>query len=90
MQLYETLKNHSTHLENVFFAVGNTELTNKMASYMTDQEVFVCKTLNFSRGCCVAVKRQYLREFSFKLHHRQILSIGLLNSLKKQELCNKC
>jgi hypothetical protein len=34
-----------------------------MASYTTDQKVFVAKTVNFSGGSCVAVERKYGREF---------------------------
>jgi hypothetical protein len=36
----------STHLGKLFSAVGSSELSKKMASYMTDQEVFVIKTFD--------------------------------------------
>jgi hypothetical protein len=34
-----------------------------MASYATDRKVFVIKTFYTSRGSCVAVVRQYRRDF---------------------------
>jgi hypothetical protein len=55
---------HSVHSANMFIAPGNSELSNKMASYTTDQKVFVTKTFCSPGGSCVAVDREYFREFS--------------------------
>jgi hypothetical protein len=38
MHLYDTFKDRSAHLEYWFLAVGNAELTNKMALYTRDQQ----------------------------------------------------
>jgi Fe2+ or Zn2+ uptake regulation protein len=54
-------------LGNLFAAIGITELSNKMASHTTDQELFVIKTFYSSGGSCVAVERQYHREFSVRV-----------------------
>jgi hypothetical protein len=72
------------YMENLrlFVAVGNTELSNKMASYTTDQKVFI-KTIYFSSGPCVTLERQYLH-FSVRVAHPETLFIRLLNSLKKR------
>jgi hypothetical protein len=73
------------YMENLrlFVAVGNTELSNKMASYTTDQKVFI-KTIYFSGGPCVVLKRQYIWHFSVRVAHPETLFIRLLNSLKKR------
>jgi hypothetical protein len=66
------------HLEFVFAAVSNAELCSKMASYATNQEMFDIKTLNSCSTACVALVRQYGREFLFALTRRETLSAGLL------------
>jgi hypothetical protein len=43
-QLCETFRDHSTKLGNLFVAIGSSELNDKMASCMTDLNVFVVKT----------------------------------------------
>jgi hypothetical protein len=50
---------HSTHLENLFVGVGNSELSNKIASYTTDENVFVIKTVCSSDDSYVAGERKY-------------------------------
>jgi hypothetical protein len=42
-------------LGELFVAVGNTELSNKMASYTSRQKAFVINTFYSSGGCFVAV-----------------------------------
>jgi hypothetical protein len=49
--------------EKLCVAAGNNELSNKMASYTTDQKMVVIKTFHSSGGSCVAVERQCRREF---------------------------
>jgi hypothetical protein len=66
--LYEILTDHSTYLEYLLVAMGCAELGNKMALYVTDQNVLVIKIVYSSDGSCFAVERQYLQEFSV-LHH---------------------
>jgi hypothetical protein len=51
-------------LGNLLVVVGNGELSNEMATYMTDQEVFI-KISYYSSGSCVTVERKYRQEFSF-------------------------
>jgi hypothetical protein len=49
--------------------------------------VFVINTFYISGGSCVLLWGDNIVEsFLFVLHHRQTLSVGLLNSLKKQEV----
>lgn len=81
MLLYGTFIDHSTHLGNLFVAIGNTELNNKMVSYMTDQKVFIT-TPYYSGGPFVAVDRV----FCWVLHSQETPSIKLLHSSKKQEV----
>jgi hypothetical protein len=40
-QFYETFKDGSARLENLFAAFGNDELCNKMVSYMMDHKVML-------------------------------------------------
>jgi hypothetical protein len=47
----------STHLRNFFSAIGISEVSNKMASCTTEQEVFVVKTFYYSDGPFVVVER---------------------------------
>lgn len=61
-QLYESIMNQSICLGNLFHAVGNAGLSNKMTSHMTDQKVFVIETLYCSGGYCVSVESHYHRE----------------------------
>jgi hypothetical protein len=44
---------------NLFVAVVNPGLSNKMASYTTDGKMFVIKTFYSSGGSSVAAERQY-------------------------------
>jgi hypothetical protein len=50
-------------LDNLFIAVGNVQLSNKMVSHMMDKNVFAIKTSYSSGGPFAAVERQY-QEFS--------------------------
>jgi hypothetical protein len=79
-------------LENFIVAVGKPELSNKMVSYTTDQDVFVIKTFYSSGFSRVAPSTDNIIEsFLFVLRHRQTLLSGLLNSLKGQScVCDKC
>jgi hypothetical protein len=56
MQFYVTFTHRSTHLGNLFVDIGNIELNEKMASYTTEQEVFVIKTFYSFGGSCVPVE----------------------------------
>lgn len=85
-----TFIDHSTHSRKLFVAVGNAELNKKVASYTKDHKLSIIKTYQFSSGCCAAVERQYHPEFSPMLHNRGTPSAGLLNSLKKRVVCDKC
>jgi hypothetical protein len=78
------LTNSFIHVVYLFVALGNAELINKMASYTTNRKLFVIKAFYFSGGSCVAVERQYRREFSVRVVP-STLSTGLLNSLNEQE-----
>lgn len=49
MQLYETFTACSTHLRNWSVAICKAQLSNKMASYTTDQRIFI-KTCHPSGG----------------------------------------
>lgn len=65
-KLYGCFTDSPAYLENLFVAVGNAEPSNKMASYSTDQKVFVIKAF-YPSGCSsVAAEEQYRREFSVK------------------------
>lgn len=46
------------HLGNLFFTIGSVELSNKMVLYMSDQKVFVVKTICYSDVSCFAVEKQ--------------------------------
>jgi hypothetical protein len=81
MQLCET------HMGNLRVAVAIAELCNKIALYMMDQIMFIIKTFYSSSGSCVAVERQYRREFSICVSPLRDTICQLLNSLKKQEVC---
>jgi hypothetical protein len=65
-----------THKGNLFVAIRNTEQGNEMASYTTDQKVFV-------------IIRQYFQEYSVSVEHSRNAIYGLLYSLKVQNLCDK-
>jgi hypothetical protein len=54
-------------LEELFVAVGNNEISNKMASYTTDQKVYVIKTFYSPSGSCVAVETKYRRVFTVRV-----------------------
>jgi hypothetical protein len=74
-------------LGKLLFAFGNTELNNKMALYATDQKVFVIKTVYTSGGFVLLWKDTNVQSSVFVLRHKETLPAGLLNSLKKQEVC---
>lgn len=59
MQLYKTFVGRSTNLGIFFPSVGNTELGIKMASYTTDQKVFINKPFHSPGGSCLALVSQY-------------------------------
>jgi hypothetical protein len=63
-KLYGSFTDRPVYLENLFVAVGNAEPSNKMASYSTDQKVFVIKVFHSSGSSRVAAEEQYRREFS--------------------------
>jgi Fe2+ or Zn2+ uptake regulation protein len=54
-------------LGKLFAAVCNNELSNKMASNMKDQKMFVIRTFYTIGGFCVVVDRLYHREFSVRV-----------------------
>jgi hypothetical protein len=56
-----------THVGNLFLAVGNAEMSNKMPPYTTDHKVFVTETIQPTDGSCVAVERQYGLEFPVRV-----------------------
>jgi hypothetical protein len=77
------------YIFGIFFSNGSAEMNNKMASYTTEQEVFIKSFYSLS-GSCVAVERR-----RFVLHYRETLFLGLLNKLKKREvwvmnMCGTC
>jgi DNA-binding transcriptional regulator WhiA len=51
-------------LGNLFVAIGNTELSNKMVLYTTDQELFTINIFYSSGGLYVAMENHYHLEFS--------------------------
>jgi hypothetical protein len=55
--IYKKFKDRSTNFGNLFIAVGNAKLHNKIACNMTDQKVFVIKTLQSSGGPGFAAER---------------------------------
>jgi hypothetical protein len=64
--LYETFTERPTNSENLRVAVGNAELSNKMALCTTNKKMFFIKTFYCSGGSCAAVERQYPQEFSIR------------------------
>jgi hypothetical protein len=84
--LYDSTIGNTTHLGK-FVSVGSTELSNRMASYMTDQKVFRIETFYSFGGSCVAVLRQCRRVLcSCCTMKRDYLCAGLVNGLKTQEV----
>lgn len=65
--MYENFIDRSKRFGKLFVAVDITELRNKMASYMTDQRVFVIKIFHSSNISCVPVQRQYHRQLSVRV-----------------------
>jgi hypothetical protein len=69
------------HLGYLFVAIGSAELSNKTVLCVSDQKVFLIKTIYYSDGSCVAVEKLALRVScsccTAKKHH-------LLKWLKKQ------
>jgi hypothetical protein len=63
MQLYEVFILSLYTLWKIV-AIGNTEQSNKMVSYTTDQKMFVVKTFYSSGGSHVAVETWYHQESS--------------------------
>lgn len=76
MQEYGNFKDRSAHVGNLFVTVGNAEPGNKMAS---------CTTFTLLMFL-VLLRRDNIFEFLLVLHRRVTLSIGLLASLKEQEV----
>jgi hypothetical protein len=73
----------------IFVGIGSNEISNKMASYTTDREVFIIKTSYISGCSSVAADRQYHREFSNRVApSTDTPSTELLYSLKKKEMCD--
>jgi hypothetical protein len=73
------------YVREIFVAIGSTELSSRMASYMTDKKVFVIETF-YCLVVLVLLWRDNIIE-SFLLPHQETLPTGLLNSLKKQKVC---
>lgn len=73
--------------ENLFVAVGDPEPSNKVASYTTGQEVFVVIPFSSSGSPYIVWRDNSSESFLFVLQHRETLSSGLLNNLKKLEAC---
>jgi hypothetical protein len=65
--VYKTLIESSTHLVKLFAAVGNTELSKKMAPYTTEHKVLLIKTFWTFGGSSVAVERQHCRKSSVRV-----------------------
>jgi hypothetical protein len=87
MKLYESFKDRATHLRNLFVDIGNSELSDKMASYTKDQKVFIIKTFSSSGGSWLLWRDNIVESCLLVLqHHRETLSTGLPNSLKKQDV----
>lgn len=87
--MYETFRDSSTHLEKLFVATGSAELSSNMASYMTDQKVFI-KTFTVLVVFVLLWRDNIIKNFLFVLHHQDILYTGLLNSFKKQDCVCMC
>jgi hypothetical protein len=62
--------------ENVLVTIGNAELSNNMALYTADQDVFI-ETFYSSAGSCVAVERPYRRELSVRV----VPSLDIINRI---------
>jgi hypothetical protein len=77
----KTFTDRSTHLGNLFVAVGKADLSNKMSIVYDGSEVFATKTFHSS----VAVERKHAGEFAMRVVSRRH-STGLLNSRKKREV----
>jgi hypothetical protein len=75
--LYEIFAGCSTDLGTVFIAVGKAELSNKMASYITDRKVFAIKTIYSSGGSCISEENQFREGFLFVLFHRRHLLLHM-------------
>jgi hypothetical protein len=64
MQFYESSTDHCAHLGNLFVATGNTELNNRVVSYMMNQKVFVIKTFYSSGDSCVPLTKIWNNSFT--------------------------
>jgi hypothetical protein len=62
--LYEHFIARSTHLQNLFVAVDNFEISNKLVFYTISEKLFIIKTVYLSDGSCIAAERKYCRAFS--------------------------
>jgi hypothetical protein len=86
--MYQALTDCSTHLGNSLTATGNAELSNKMVSHMSDQKVFLIKTIYSFGASHVAVVRQYHWEFYVHVVPSRDTTCWIVKkSLKKQEVC---
>jgi hypothetical protein len=56
MEPYKTFTDHSTDLGNLFFAVGNLELSDKVALYMMDQKCLLSKPFYSFGGSYAAME----------------------------------
>lgn len=77
----------SAHFGNLFVAITNAELRNKMELYIMDQPVLVIKTFYSSNGSCAAVERQCCEWFSF---HVTPSSDTIYQTGEQSEKKNKC
>jgi hypothetical protein len=76
MQMHESITDRSTHLVHLFVAAGNAELSTRIASYTTDQKVFVIKIFS-SNGAYANVEREYRREHSL-MRQRSVAEANLM------------
>jgi hypothetical protein len=83
----DTFTDRCTNWGNFFFfAVCNTEVSNKMASYTTGQRTFVAKNFTILAVLVWLWRHNILDSSPFVLHQQQTLPTGSLNSSRKQEV----
>lgn len=75
------------HTLELYFLPLETQLINKLASYMTDQKVFVIKIFYTSGGSCDSVVRQYRRELSVRVDHRDTIYLIIKQSEETGSVC---
>jgi hypothetical protein len=74
---------HCNVLEKFVCYIGNSELSNKMESYRTDQKGFVIESFT---SLVLLWRDNNIEGSPFVLHHRETLLVGFLKSLKKLEV----